>query len=216
MKPAALLFDLDGTLIDSAAAICSAASEAFAQLGAKVHASDIEPHLGAPLPELYHHFVGDGDVARLKQFVARYIEAHDAHPEADPPPLPGVREGLCALQDALGLPTAVATTKPSARAMRQVRAASLHGFFHHVQGTDPGMAPKPAPDVVRSACAQLDRPADEAVLVGDTQRDVDAARAAGAAAVVVAYSDANAARARGWKPDHVVRSLEELLDLICP
>ena len=92
MSPAALLFDLDGTLVDSERAI---------------------------------------------------VTFHDTHPEADPPPLPGVEAGLLALSTS-GRPFSVATTKPSGRAARQVEAVGLGRFFAHVQGTDPGMRPKPA------------------------------------------------------------------------
>ena len=90
----ALLFDLDGTLLDSSRAICEAASLALRDLGVGVAASEIEPHLGAPLDELYSLFIGDGDDERRQRFVLRYIRHHDEHPERNPPPLPGVTAAL--------------------------------------------------------------------------------------------------------------------------
>lgn len=210
----ALLFDLDGTLLDSSLAICEAASAALRELGAAVSASDIEPHLGAPLAELYERFVGDGDDERMQRFVLRYIHHHDAHPERHPPPLPGVLNALDGLRARYGAPLAVATTKPSDRAFQQLEAIGLHTRFAHVQGTDPGMRPKPAPDVILRACERLEVRPREVLMVGDTARDVDAAREAGARAVLIAYSDEHVERARSIRADRLVRSLEELVDAV--
>lgn len=205
----AVVFDLDGTLLDSERAIVQAAELAFADVGATVSELAVADHLGAPLEELYALFVGDGNDARLRRFIARYIERHDEHPDRFPPPLPGVLEGLGALRER-GLPLAVGTTKPSARATLQLEAAGLLRFFGHVQGTDPGMRPKPHPDVVERACAALRVPAARAAMVGDTPRDVGAARGAGALAIVVAYSDERRAVAAGFGADRVIASLLEL------
>lgn len=210
----ALLFDLDGTLLDSTRAICHAAAESFSRLGVRVLAHQIEEHLGAPLDELYVHFVGDGDVERSLRFVEGYIEAHDAHPERNPPPLPGVVTGLVTLSSQYGLPMAVATTKPTHRARLQIEAAGLLPRFAHVQGTDEGMRPKPEPDVIHHACRSLGVDPRTVVMVGDTARDVNAAKAAGAKSVAVAYSDEHHARATTFGADLVVRSLEELVSVV--
>ena len=207
----AVVFDLDGTLIDSERAICEAASLAFSAIGQPVTPLQVADHLGAPLDELYVLFVGDGDAARRARFVAQYIAHHDAHDERFPPPLPGVLEALTLLR-ARALPLAVATTKPSDRARAQLEGAGLLALFQHVQGTDRGMQPKPAPDVVLAACAALGVSPAAVLMVGDTPRDVGAARAAGAGAVVVAYSADRAVAARAFRADAVVRSLMELLE----
>jgi HAD superfamily hydrolase (TIGR01509 family) len=209
----ALLFDLDGTLLDSARAICSAAAASFRRLGVRVSEDEIEAHLGAPLDELYAIFVGDEDPHRKARFVEDYIEEYDRHPERHPPPLPGVREGLAALSSRYRLPMAVATAKPTDRARVQVEAAGLLPRFAHVQGTDEGMRPKPDPDVIYYACKTLEVDPERVVMVGDTFRDVHAAKAAGARAVAVAYSEAHYTRALTFGADIVVRSLEELVDL---
>lgn len=204
------VFDLDGTLLDSERAICEAASAAFADVDVRVTELQIADHLGAPLEELYAQFVpGVLDDARLRRFVTRYIERHDEHPDRFPPALPGVVEGLVSLRER-GIPLAVATTKPTARAASQLEGAGLERFFAHVQGTDPGMRPKPAPDVVLQACAGLGVSAARVVMVGDTPRDVGAAHAAGACSVVVAYGEARLASARTMGARAVVTSLVEL------
>lgn len=205
----AVVFDLDGTLLDSERAIVQAAEQAFADLGVTVSELQVADHLGAPLEELYALFVGDGDDARLRRFITRYVERHDEHPDRFPPPLPGVVAGLTALQQR-GVPLAVGTTKPSARARLQLEAAGLLPHLTHVQGTDPGMKPKPHPDVVLKACDALGVAPTRALMVGDTPRDVASAHAAGAAAVVVAYSDARRAVAATFGAHRVLASVAEL------
>lgn len=206
----AVVFDLDGTLLDSERAIVNAASAAFDDVGAEVTELMVADQLGAPLEELYAIFIGDGDDARMRRFITRYIERHDEHPDRFPPPLPGVSEALRALGEAR-MPLAVATTKPSARAVSQLEGAGIAQHFKHIQGTDPGMKPKPAPDVVIAACAALGVAASRAIMVGDTARDVKAAQAAGAHAIVVAYGAARAEAAAQMGADAVIASLTELV-----
>jgi AHBA synthesis associated protein len=209
----AVVFDLDGTLLDSERAITEAAAAAFAEIDARVSALQVADHLGAPLEELFAIFVGapasDADHVRMRKFIVRYIEIHDEHPDRFPPPLPGVREGLTALH-ARGVKLAVATTKPSERARSQLEGTGLLALFTHVQGTDAGMRPKPAPDVVVRACAGLAVPCARAIMIGDTHRDVAAALAAGAHAAVVAYTDAQAHAAKPWGAHAIVRTLRAL------
>ena len=211
--PRAVVFDLDGTLLDSERAICEAGALAFADIGEDVSGLSIADHLGAPLEELYELFVGDRDGTRRRLFIERYLARHDEHPEANPPPLPGVVDGLAGLR-AAGLLLAVATTKPTGRATQQLASAGLLSFFAHVQGTDPPLLPKPAPDVVLMACAALLVGAGEAWMVGDTPRDVGAARAAGAGAILVGYGAERLAAARGMGADVVITSLTELSVLL--
>ena len=210
----AILFDLDGTLIDSERAICDAASLAFSDVGLDIAPVQIADHLGAPLEEMFTILaepLGRGDdVVAMRHFIVHYIERHDAHPDRFPPPLPDVRDTLRTLH-ARGVPMSVATTKPSDRARIQLEAAGLLPYLAHVQGTDAGMKPKPSPDVVMAAARALHVDVTRTWMVGDTPRDSGAAIAAGAHAIIVAYSDARAADAIGWGAHRIVRSLAELL-----
>ncbi|MCP4502431.1 MAG: HAD family hydrolase [Deltaproteobacteria bacterium] len=221
--PKALLFDLDGTLIDSEAAICDSASAAFLTLGRKVDSADIADHLGAPLIELFQLFYLEQDPAPggeellkdpvFQDYLKAYIHEHDLHPESEGLPLPGVLSGLEALET-IALPKAVATTKPTHRAEPHIQNGPLKRFFKHVQGTNVGMKPKPKPDVLFAACAALDVDVTETWMIGDTQRDVSAAIATGAWSVAIAYSDERYAQAEEFGADIVIRSIGELVELL--
>lgn len=215
-RPAAILFDLDGTLLDSAAAICDAVSAALFEFGRAVSAEEIHPHLGAPLDELYAHFVGDDDDHARARFTARYIAHHDAHPRAIAEPFPSVKEALFVLRHGHAIPMAVATTKPTPRAHAQLVARGLDDLLDHVQGTDAGMRPKPHPDVIHAACRALAVDPADVWMVGDTARDVDAARAAGARAAVICWEDAHVERARSFGAEVVLRSMGELVARLTP
>lgn len=210
-----VLFDLDGTLIDSERSICDAASQAFAELGVGVSVEQIAEHLGAPLEELYDTFVCDRRRDGYERFSERYRDLHDAHPDKLPPPFPGTLEALAQLRSRLELPMAVATTKPSDRARVQVEAAGLTPYFAHVQGTDVGMRPKPAPDVLMHACRVLRVDTRAVVMVGDTHRDVLAARRVGAYAVAIAHDRSQRTRLLGFGADLVVHSIEEVVEWLC-
>jgi phosphoglycolate phosphatase len=205
-----VVFDLDGTLIDSEKAICAAASLAFGDVGCDVDEAAVADHLGAPLDELFAHFVPVPHAAQREHFIARYLHHHEEHPDRNPPALPGVVAGLSHLRDR-GFPLAVGTTKPTARAVLQLQACGLDGFFRHVQGTDPPLRPKPAPDVIVVACRTLGIAPARAVMVGDTARDVGAARAAGSRAVVVAYGMHRLQVAQHMGADAVITSLAHMV-----
>lgn len=213
---AGVVFDLDGTLIDSEKAICASASLAFDDVGLAVDEAAVADHLGAPLLELFDAF-DDRDLddvaarsTRRAHFVSRYVAHYDLHPDKDPPPLPGVVEALDQLR-ALGIPVGVATTKPTWMAISHLTVVGLLDRFAAVCGTDLPMLPKPAPDVVLAACRGMGIDPGRAIMVGDTSRDVGAARAAGCHAVVVAYGMHRWKVAASLGADFVVRDLRELL-----
>jgi phosphoglycolate phosphatase len=202
----AIVFDLDGTLVDSLADIIGAFQDAFVELGHAPPASErVRELIGLPLETMYAGFAPAESVAELSRAYRRIYPQRFTRLSR---PFPGVREALALLR-ARGYRLAVATTKRTDMAERLLAALDLSHSIDHIQGTD-GFPHKPAPDVVLRALAALD--AEGAWMVGDTVHDVEAGRAAGLATYGLTWGTHDAERLRAAGADRVEDSLTALLE----
>jgi phosphoglycolate phosphatase len=180
MSPALIVFDLDGTLIDSAPDLAAAVNGMLAGFGC-------EP---LSLPEV-RRMIGDG-VAML---VARALAARGCR-QADPAAaarlfmrhyesdltsrtstFPGVAKALEALR-AAAIPLAVCTNKPAQLTARILRNLGLESYFARVIGGDSLPFRKPDPRVLLAILAAFDAPPEGSLLIGDSEIDAATARAA--------------------------------------
>ena len=205
-RPRAIVFDLDGTLVDSLPDIIGAFRDAFADHGLPAPSeAEVRDQVGLPLDSMYAAFAPAERVAALSASYRRlYPQRFTRHSR----PVPGVPEALATLRSR-GFRLAVATTKRSDMAARLVAAMGLTDALDVVQGTD-GFPHKPAPDVVQRALAALD--ADGVWMVGDTVHDIEAGRAAGLATYAVTWGTHDAERLRSARPDRLEATLEPLLE----
>jgi phosphoglycolate phosphatase len=219
MRYALVCFDLDGTLVDSAADIRAALETALAAVGPPDAALDERAlgsaGLGLPLEEFFALARPLGDAAGRARFVAAYRAHYHAHLLDRTAPFPGVVETLAALAPlrAAGLRTAVTTTKKTDTARRVVDALGLAPFFDVVLGTD-GIPHKPAPDLLLLAARTVERRADAGLMVGDTERDLLAGRAAGMRTCGVTYGVLGRAGLLPYAPDFLVDRLADVLPII--
>ena len=203
----AIVFDLDGTLVDSLPDIV----ESFAASVASVGHSPPDPALirswvGLPLEDMARAFVPERDVVAV---VNAYRATYPTRFTRLTRPFPGVLEALSTLR-ARGFRLAVATTKRTAMANDLLEALGMRAALDVVQGTD-GFPHKPAPDVVLRALAALGTPGSW--MVGDTVHDVQAGRAAGLGTYAVTWGTHDAMRLRSADPDWVEPDLQRLLAL---
>lgn len=173
-----LVFDLDGTLIDSRRDLADSANEMIAHYG------------GAPLAEsLIGTMVGDGAAALVSRALAaaglgpapsdalaRFLAIYDSRLLVHTRPYDGMVEALERLRP-LG-PAAVLTNKPSAATRRILDSLSLACRFSHVIGGDGPLARKPSPDGLRHLMGLHGVGADETVLIGDSRIDWETAQRA--------------------------------------
>lgn len=207
-RPRAIVFDLDGTLVDSLPDIVGAFQDAFAELGlAAPTVEAVRGRVGLPLDAMYAHFVPRERVSAL---VDAYRRIYALRFTRSSRPFPGVPEVLAELR-ARGFRLAVATTKRSDLAVRFVAAMGLADALDHVQGSD-GFPHKPAPDVVFRALAALG--ADGAWMVGDTTYDIAAGKAAGLATYAVTWGTHDAATLATADPDRLEPNLATLVDAV--
>lgn len=200
------LFDVDGTLLDSAADICGAIRSSLA--GTPYASCDeglLRRYIGLHLNDLYHDFFPDYPQARIDELIQVYRGNYLARQHGSTRVYPGVREGL----ERLAGRKSTATTKGTATTRLVLEKFGLLPFFDQVQGTD-GFPAKPAPDIVLTALAGLGAPPEQCLLVGDSPADMEAGRRAGVKICAVRYGYGAAGEMAQWEPDYWIDDLLEL------
>jgi phosphoglycolate phosphatase len=219
----AVLFDLDGTLLETAADITRALNRALAEQSLPTLArTEVSALIGRGVPALVESALacfgaagraGDATLL-LDRFHHHYARIHELG-EIRTRVYPGVAHGLAGLQ-ALGLRLAVVTNKPGKMALELLTRLGLSQWIELVVGGDSGLPRKPHPQPLLTACELLGVSPGQALMVGDSQIDVLAARAAGlAAAVCVPYGYNEGADPRALPCDHFVESIGDLPGLLC-
>ncbi len=188
MKPGRfrlVVFDWDGTLIDSTSAIVQALRAAAADLGLPIPSRERASHvIGLGLFEAIHRAVPSIQREQVPEFVARYRHHYFAL-DGQLEPFEGIPQLLGELVDA-GAWLAVATGKSRAGLDRALEQMSWASRFLTTRCADEG-EPKPDPWMLRDICDELGVEAADALVVGDTIHDLGMARAAGSGAIAVTY-----------------------------
>lgn len=203
----AVLFDLDGTLVDSPRAIVETFTAAFTELGRPLPAAAaIRATIGLPLERAFASLTGDaaGDPTPYVQAYLRLFR-EIILPKAASLLFPGVVDGLAELRRH-GFALAVATSKYRASADALLTAAGIRDEFTVLVGADQVTRPKPDPETGRLVLATLGIPAERAVMVGDTTHDVLMANAAGLRSVAVTYGVHSPAELRSANPTYLADS----------
>jgi phosphoglycolate phosphatase len=194
----AVLFDLDGTLVDTPQAIIDVTQATMAALGREpVAVQEIKNGIGLPLPQALALLLGSGP-AGASEAVEIYRTLWRTHVTPRIPELvyPGVREGMRELR-ALGLRLAVVTGKGQEGADATVDLAGLREVMEVVLGYTSVPRGKPAPDLAIEAAKRLRVEPARAVVVGDSELDVQMATAAGMRTVAVTYGAQSSEQLQG-------------------
>lgn len=212
-SPKAIVFDLDGTLVDSRRDIVTAVNHALV-----VHGLPTQP------PELLVTFVGDGarwlvarasglpyDDPALDPVLTTYSEYYTAHPLGATRTMPFVRRTLSALKR---LPLAVCTNKPRATTELVLGGLGLLPFFTTVVagGDVPRLKPDPLP--LLTIAQRLRIEARALVMVGDGPQDLACGRAAGAFTVGIQGGMTAPERLVEGQPDALLDSMADLPTLV--
>lgn len=189
MKRCALLFDLDGTLVDSVPDLAAAANRLLAELGrAPLDEVEIAAMVGDGVAKLVERALAARQTSdfALAAATARFTALYEADAVTLTRPYPGVREGLAAFAHA-GVTLAVCTNKPERATRAVLEGLGLARFFAVVIGGDSLPARKPDPAPLIAALNRLGVAPTEAAMVGDHRNDVLAAQGARIAAIFASY-----------------------------
>jgi phosphoglycolate phosphatase len=211
-RPAALLFDLDGTLVDSKRDIADAVCAALTSVGrAPLPVETIVPMIGDGARALIARALGPdaNDVELLERTLSCFQQAYAARPCVHTTLMRGAREAL-----AIDVPRAVVTNKPRAITQLVLESLGIASAFGALYAGGDGPL-KPAPDGMLTAAKALGVPVAQAWVVGDGPQDVLAGHAAGCFTVAVP-GIAERSRVLGAQPHVVLASLEELPALVEP
>ena len=186
-----VVFDLDGTLVDSAPDLVATLNIVFARTGLPPVAYDAARNLvgGGARAMIVRGLKAEGrtlDVAEVDRLVSDFIDHYSVHIADRSRPFPGLEATLDALA-ARGCRFAVCTNKLEWLAVQLLDALALSERFAAICGGDTFGLQKPDPELLRRTIARAGGDADWAVMVGDSITDIAAARGAGVPVVAVDY-----------------------------
>ena len=208
----AILFDFDGTLVDTSEGIIQTFNSVMSRFG--LHPwprRRITAGIGKPLATLFKEIRPECRPFQLQEMLKAYEELAR---EEDPKKVrlqPNVRRTLTSLSESVQM--GVVTSRRGRGARRILRRFELEGYFSAIIGIESVERPKPDAQPLRLALELLRVPAEEALMVGDTLDDVRSARNAGvkSAAVTTGYQAASTLLAA--EPDYIIHDLSELMQL---
>ena len=215
-EPKAVLFDLDGTLVDSAADIAEALNDLLLENGHPVYSlAEIKRMIGEGVHRLMEKAFGvepGHDPAGVAKLADRFLALYAPRSTH----LTTICEGAVELLDLLkkaDIPMAVCTNKPDAAAIELLQDLGLLPYFREVIGGASGLPRKPDPASLLEAARRLGAEPGDCLMVGDAFPDAEAARAAGIPVVVVdsGYGEIAADK---LDADRVIAGLTELPKLL--
>jgi phosphoglycolate phosphatase len=210
----ALIFDLDGTLINSREDLIESVNAMLLRVGReRLPAEVIAGYIGHGAPILVARALGaaasEEERARALEFFLAHYEEHKLDNTCA---YPGVAETLGELAQR-GVPMAVLTNKPVRISVRILEAMGLAGFFRAIYGGNSFATKKPDPMGARMILGEMNMRAGEALLVGDSEVDVQTARNVGCLAAAVNFGFGVHDRA-AFPADIYIDRFGELVELV--
>jgi phosphoglycolate phosphatase len=217
----AAAFDLDGTLIDTAPDLTSAANATLETLGSRsLPEHRISKLIGAGVDQFIRKTLTESigeppPDTLLRSATALFDRLYGERLFEDSRVYPGVVDALRAL-DYAGIALCCVTNKHSAFAVPLLEAAGLLDFFSFTLCADRPAHRKPKPDLLLAACAHLSVAPAEMLYVGDSHTDVAAADAAGCRVIMVDYGYDDGLSLHAATPDAIIGNLTEIVTMQVP
>lgn len=211
-----VIFDLDGTLLDTIADLAAATNQALRHYGFPTHGEDaFRLFVGDGVNKLFERALPENvrDEEHVRFIRSRFIPYYDAHNADESRPYPGIPELLRALGER-GVQMAVASNKYQSAARKLVAHYFPEVRFAEVLGQREGVPAKPDPAIVFDILRTAGTSPAEALYVGDSNVDMETARRAGVDAVGVTWGFRSREELEATHPAHLIDHAEELLPLL--
>lgn len=216
--PKAVIFDLDGTLIDSAPDIANGLNRAFADEGMEAFSlEEVRFMIGGGVPKLVERaFAARGlaDDELQSRVIAGVMKHYSAQPAANTTIYEGVTRTLSTLREK-GVKVGLCTNKPQSITEMGLDILALADYFDVIIGGTPETPRKPDPMTLKMAVDQLGETVDDSLLVGDSGADRGAAEALGMTVFMVEYGYSKTPVAE-MNPDATLAKMDDLLLLLFP
>lgn len=216
---AAVIFDLDGTLVDSAPDLAASVDYALNRIGRRAPSRErIRSYIGSGAERLIHRSLtgdidGVADEALFKSACLNFFAHYEANVCCRTTPYPHAAETLRALVGK-GYALACVTNKPSQFTQPLLKKLGLDIHFSLTLSGDSLAAKKPCPDQLLHVADHYALSPQDCVMVGDTLTDVLAARNAAMPVIFVTYGYGNVSDIAATEPAAIVDSLEQIPDLL--
>lgn len=210
-----VIFDLDGTLLDSRECSIKATKAAFTEMGLKVPSEVvIEHYMGIPLEESFFKMseqpLDQETATELIRIFRTYYQTYEESTLNVFPEIPHVLEILMKRK----VPCFVVSSKKTAVVKRNLAAQSLVAFFEEIIGSDAVSHYKPHPEGIDKVVTHYQFDPTRTIMVGDAIFDIQMGKAAGVKTIAVTWGSHDAKKLSAEKPDALAEAPQDILDYI--
>ncbi|HAG44814.1 MAG TPA: pyrophosphatase PpaX [Clostridium sp.] len=206
----AILFDLDGTLINTNTLILESFKYVLNNsLGVKVGDDELIRYFGEPLSYTMSKYCEEKTEELGNAYIEYCATIHDDYTEG----YDGVEEALIELKNR-GYKLAVVTSKRRNTALRGLRLFDLEKYFDVIVTPEDTTKHKPNPEPVLKALELLDVKSEEAIMIGDSHNDILSGKAANAKTCLVKYTFIPLEEVLKHEPDYAIDDMRELLNIL--
>ncbi len=200
-----LIFDLDGTIMDTWDEIVYVFERVFGRRGIPLDMGDLRMAVGFPLNEVIARLVGYQDEGLVEEIRREFLSMKSRRIR--------LFEGM---DEVLRLPAkkAVFTSKGRVGTLRDLKYLGIEGYFDMVITADDVRKTKPDPEGIFAILSAIGEDHEDAFMIGDTEMDILAARNAGIKSIAVTWGNRDEDFLRKYNPDYLVKSPAELLKLL--
>jgi phosphoglycolate phosphatase len=215
MRDLTLVFDLDGTLVDTAPDLVAAANHVLGHVGlSPVDAQSLRPYIGHGARYMIDRATAAANLseAEREELLARFMDYYGAHIAVGSRPFEGAVDALERFQ-AAGAKLAVCTNKREGMSRQLLDTLDLSRFFAAIAGRDTLPTSKPHPGHLLGTIGLAGGEASRAIMIGDSKVDIATAKAAGVPVIAVSFGYTDTP-IRDFDPDAVIDHYRELASAI--